>query len=366
MTDKAATGTALALPEPTALAAMMRADRGLDPILERIEAEARAQAPDLTTTKGRKAIASLAYKIAQSKTALDDAGKALNEDARRQIGIVDAERKRMRERLDALKDEIRAPLTKWEADEAARIDLHKARLAAIQNAAPDAETSEAYRAMIARIEAMPVDDSWQEFTADAGKAKDATLARLRSGLAVAEVREAQEAELARLRAEAAAREEADRLRRDAEEAERARIAAEKAEADRLERIEREKQEAADRAAKEAEACAKAEADRAAREAAEREAALKRAAEEQAARHAAELAEAKRREEAAAQTERDRIAREAAAAEVARQKRAADEAHRAKIRGDIADALRTMPGRATPEAIADALMGGLIPHCEVRL
>ena len=360
------TGTALALPEPTALAAMMRADRGLDPILERIEAAARSQAPDLSTVKGRKAIASLAYDIAKSKVALDEAGKALNEDARRQIGIVDAERKRMRERLDALKDEIRAPLTKWEAAEAERIDRHKTRIAAIQGAAPEAETSEAYRAIIARIEAMQITDAWQEFAADAGKAKDATLARLRAGLAAAEVREAQEAELARLRAEAAAREEADRLRREAEEAEAARVSAEKAEAERLAKIEREKQEAAERAAKAAEERAKAEAERAAKEAAEREAALKRAAEEQAAQHQRELQEAKRREEAAAQAERDRIAKEAAAAEAARQKRAADEAHRAKIKADIAAALATMAGRATPEAIADALMAGQIPHCEVRL
>lgn len=71
MTDQATTGTALALPEPTTLAAMMRADRGLDPIIKRIRDEVKSRAPDLTTAKGRKAIASLAYDIAKSKVALD-------------------------------------------------------------------------------------------------------------------------------------------------------------------------------------------------------------------------------------------------------------------------------------------------------
>lgn len=360
------TGADLVIPTRADLAVMMRSTDGLDPIISRIEAEARAHAPDLTTVKGRKAIASLAYKVSQSKAALDEAGKALNEDARKQIAMVDAERRKARERLDALRDEVRKPLTDWENAENERIERHKARITAIENAAPEEDTSEAHRMLIARIEAMMIDDSWQEFLPIAAKAKDAALARLRDGLARAITREEQEAELARLRAEAAAREEVDRLRRDAEEAEAARIAAEKAEADRLAQIEREKQEAAERAAKAAEERAKEEAECAAREATEREAELKRAAEEQAAQHQRELQEAKRREEAAAKAERDRIARENAAAEAARQKRAADETHRAKIKADIAEALRTMSGRATPEAIADALMGGLIPHCEVRL
>lgn len=369
MTDMTqATGTALALPEPTALAVLFKAENGLDPLLARIEAEATAEAAQYSpeTAKGRDALKSVAFRVVKSKTELERRAKELTEQQRREVAAVNAGRNAAVERLDALRDKIKAPAIAWEAAEADRIEKHKTRLAAIQNAAPETEASEAYRAIIARIEAMQITDAWQEFAADAGKAKDATLARLLAGLDAAEVREAQEAEIARLRAEAAAREEADRLRREAEEAEAARIAAEKAEAERLARIEREKQEAAERAAKAAEERAKAEAERTASEAAEREAALKRAAEEQAAQHQRELQEAKRREEAAAQAERDRIARENAAAEAARQKRAADEAHRAKIRADIAAALATMAGRATPEAIADALMAGLIPHCEVRL
>ena len=48
---------------------------GLDSILARIEADARALVPDVGTVKGRKEIASTAAKVARSKTYLDDLGK---------------------------------------------------------------------------------------------------------------------------------------------------------------------------------------------------------------------------------------------------------------------------------------------------
>lgn len=362
------TGTALALPEPTALATMFRADGGLDPIIARIEAEARSHAPDLTTVKGRKAIASLAYKIAQSKTALDEAGKALNEEARKQINAVDAERRKARERLDALKDEIRAPLTKWEADEDARVAGLKARLERLRTAHVSVidGTSEQIAALLSKVEAAVIDATWAEFAAEAAQMKAQAVVTLRHMMETAVAREAQEAELARLRAEAAAREEAERQRIAAEEAERARIAAEKAEAERLAKIEREKQEAAERAAKEAEARAAAEAARIQREAEEREAALKRAAAEAEERHRREMEEAKRREEAAAQAERDRIEAQRRAEEAARQKREADAAHRARIRDDIATSMNGFTDEAAARLIADAILDGAIPHVKAVL
>lgn len=48
---------------------------------------------DVSTDKGRKEIASLAYKVARTKTAIDDAGKKLNEEARAKINAVDEDRR---------------------------------------------------------------------------------------------------------------------------------------------------------------------------------------------------------------------------------------------------------------------------------
>ena len=360
------TSTALVIPEPASLQVMFAKPDAIAAMIERIEAEARSETPDVTTAKGRKAVASLAYKIAQSKTALDKAGKDLNEEARKKIAVVDAERRKIRDRLDALKDEIRKPLDDWEAAEAARVDALKARLDRLTNAAPAEDTSDSIKALIQRVEATTIDDTWQEYLPHAGKAKDATLTRLRAQLVATETREAEAAELARLRAEAAAREEADRLRREAEEAEARRVAAEKAEAERLAQIEREKQEAAERAAREAEDRAKAEAERAQREAEARAEAERKASAEREAELQRQIEAEKARAQAAAKAERDRLAAERKAEEEARAKREADQAHRDKIKGDIAAALSKMAGAASPEAIAEALITGKIPHCKVEM
>lgn len=359
------TGTALALPERTSLETMFRQDGGLDPLIAKLEAAVRAHVPDLTTRKGRDAIKSLAYTVARSKTALDEAGKQLNEEARAQIAVVDAARRKIRERLDALRDEARKPLDEWEAAEEARVDALKARLDRLANAAPAEDASDTIRALITRVEQTAIDDSWAEYLPHAGKAKDATLNRLRAQLVVTEQREAEQAELARLRAEAEARAEEDRKRKEAEEAEARRIEAQKAEAERLAQIEREKQEAAERATREAEDRARAEAAKAQREAEEKAEAERRAAAEREAELQRQIQKAKADAEAAAQAERDRVEAVRKAEEEAQRKREENTRIRNKVKREIVAALTNIAGDAAPENIADALISGSIPHCTVR-
>lgn len=347
--------TELAIVSPDKLALTFQQPQAVDETLTYIEAEIRkqtAKAPDLSTLKGRKEIASLAYKIARSKTAWDEAGKNLNADLHERIKVVDAERRKIRARLDALKDEVRAPLDEWEAAEDARVEKLKARLARLRDIEPAEETSDTIKSLISRVEAAVIDESWQEYLPQAAAAKDATLARLRNQLTAVEQREAEQAELERLRAEAAAREEAERQRKDAE-----------AEAERQAKIERERHEAEQRAREQAEREAKERADAERKAQAERE---RKAAEEQAAKEAEwqrQLDEANRKAEAAAQAERDRLAAEAKAEADARQKREADAAHRARIVAAIAASLRTY-GDAAPEEIAEAIVSGMIPLVHV--
>jgi len=94
---------------------------GLTELLEKIRAEAVCHVPDLTSDKGRKAIASVAYKVSQSKTYLDDQGKELVADQKKAIKLVDTERNKMRTELDKLRDEVRKPLNDWEEKEKARV-----------------------------------------------------------------------------------------------------------------------------------------------------------------------------------------------------------------------------------------------------
>ena len=351
MSNQLETGTALTLPAPTDLANLFRTDGGIDPIIARIEAEVRAHVPDVTTKKGRDAIASLAYRVSRSKTALDDAGKALTEDQKRQIAQVDAARRAVRDRLDALRDEARRPLVEWEAAEESRIAVLKARLDRLSNASPAAETSEEISHLISRVEAAAIDDTWQEYLPLAAKAKDAKLTDRRAHLAAVQTREREQAELAKLRAEAA---------------ERAKVEAEAREREREEQAELARKEAAEHAVREAEQRLKAEAERAEREAAEKAAAERASAALREAELQRQVEKARADAEAAAQRERDRIEAERLAEETARKKREADTAHRESIARNIADALRSMSGNATPENIAAALMDGKIPHCVVRL
>lgn len=96
----------------------------IDPILQRIAEEARSLVPDVTTVKGRKEIASIAYKVAQTKTYLDGLGKDLVSEMKELPKKVDANRKTMRDFLDSLRDEVRYPLTEWEAEQE-RIEAEK-------------------------------------------------------------------------------------------------------------------------------------------------------------------------------------------------------------------------------------------------
>lgn len=231
----------------------------LDPLIELIEKEARSLVPDVTTKKGRDAIASMAHKVARSKTYIDNAGKDLVAELKALPKQIDESRRVVRERLDALKDEVRRPLTEWEAEQE-RIKAEEAMLALHVEAL--AMNEEFDRQLAARIEsdhemALLMNDAFDREQAD--KAAEAERQRI-----------AHEEEIKRLAAAAAAREVEQRAQREreeaahreavlkaqAEQAERDRIAAEqKAEADKQAAIEAERrkaQEEADRIRREAE------------------------------------------------------------------------------------------------------------------
>lgn len=345
MNEMTTPGTDLVVAPSTDLVSIVTDEAATDDMIDRIEKDVRAQVLDVSTAKGRKAIASLAHKVARSKTALDSAGKELNAAKRAEIDAVDAQRRKIRERLDALKTEVRMPLDEWESAEEERVSRHKRNLAALDAGRADFTSSaEHIRHVIEDIEATEIDASWEEYEELAVGARDTALHTLRGMLAAAEEREAKETELARLRAaeeERQRKEAEERARREAEEAARRR---EEAAAAERERQERERREAIERAARQ-------ERDRA-----------ERAALEAQERHQRELREAKEREERAAQAERDRIAEEKRAEEEARAKREADEKHRAAVLGSIKEALAPIPREAIPQALLD----GRIPYVKVVL
>lgn len=114
-------------------AAILFTQNGLDPLLMEIKKKVDEFEPNLKTAAGRKEIASFAYKIAQSKTFIDDLGKKLVADRKAEIKMVDEERKRARDFLDSEKERARKPLTEWEEFQAA--EQEKIRLEAEFNIA---------------------------------------------------------------------------------------------------------------------------------------------------------------------------------------------------------------------------------------
>ena len=297
----------------------------LDPIIEAIEKEARSLVPDVSTRKGRDAIASMAHKVARSKTYIDNAGKDLVAELKALPKQIDESRRIVRERLEALKDEVRRPLTEWEAEQE-RIKAEEAMNAMHAEALVMNEEFDRQRA--AQIEA------------------DHEMALLMN----------------------------DKFDRDREEQRRL---AEQAQRERDEQL---KQEAAEQARRDAEAKHKAELDAAARREAEEKARAELAerqrieAEQRAAREKQEAeARAEREREEAVAAERRRQ-EEAEAARLAEEKRkaeeealrAADKEHRRTInRRVIADLI----AQGIPEEFAQkallAIAGGKVQDAHIK-
>ncbi|MCP2516784.1 hypothetical protein M5J07_17730 [Achromobacter mucicolens] len=339
---------------------------GLDPWLDKIRAEVTGHVPDLKTKKGRDAIASRAHKVGKAKVALDDIGKELVAKLKDVPKKIDAERKRMRDLLDALKEEVRAPLTAWEQAEDDRVQRHKDAIEGIVALVVDSgEPAESIRAALAAMEAVAIGPEWEEFEPEAARTKDKALTNLRDRLAARVKYDAEQAELARLRADAAAREQKDREERIAREAEekarRDAEAAAQAERDASARREAEARAAADNARRDAELAEQR------RIAAEKQAELDRLAALERERVASEQAERDRIQAAedARQAEIKRQADAKAAEEAEAARREADKAHKGKVNRAALDALVAggMPEDCARQAVT-LIAKGLIPNIRI--
>lgn len=318
--------TDLVVIEKSSAMAVFTNNEQLDPIIEKIEKEARSLVPDVSTKKGRDAIASMAHKVARSKTYIDNAGKDLVAELKALPKQIDESRRIVRERLDALKDEVRRPLTEWEAEQ----ERIKAEEAARIKAEEDRKKFESDHEI-----ALLMNDVFDREQAE----KKAEEERQRI---------AHEEELKRQAAEQA--------KREAEEKAAAELAAAK-----------KREEDAIAAKAQAELLAKQERERAEQEA--KDAAAKAEADKKAAIEA---------EQSKAQEEAERIKREAEAKETARlaeekriadekAKREADVKHRKAVGTEIVNALTANTSISREQAIEvlKALMDGLVPRTQIN-
>lgn len=244
------------------LLSFFRNGANLDGLYNVVETKARALVADVTTKEGVSQIKSTARQIASIKKRVDDLGKDVVAELKDLPKQIDANRKKWREDMEALQEEIRKPVTEIEnrQKEIEEIRATHGKLAL--------SGSEEIKAAIESLDKIELTgDKWKESLEDASAAVTAEKGALEVMLNAALKKEAEARELEELRKK---QEEAERIIREQkirEEAERkareeaeARAAAEKA------RLEREKAEAERKAA---------EAEKARREAEEREAEARR-------------------------------------------------------------------------------------------
>lgn len=253
---------------------LFTAPEKVNQMLERIkslaEEEQKELDSDLSVVKNRKAFASLAYKVAQTKTYIDKEGKAVVDKLKELPKKVDVSRKLFRDELDVLSTEIRKPLTEWEEQEKAREEAEALKKqieidheeALQMNELFDLRKAEEERKRIAREEEMKRQAAEQARLEAERKAQqeiEAAARREREAKEAAERAEREKQEAIQ-RAEQAAKEAKEKAERDAKEAQ--------------ERAEREKQlaiEAERKKAREAEQARLAEEERKCQEEAKRQA-----------------------------------------------------------------------------------------------
>ena len=243
----------------------------IDNIKSQVDEQFNSVVWDFTKEKDRKAVASMAYKVGRSKTAIDAEGKKLKEQYTVFTKAIDADRKSAREQLEAEQERIRKPLDDWENAEKERVAKHENAIKEItdlllpENILVD---SDVIASNIRWLEKVPMGTMFEEFEDRIKLAKLETLETLRIAFDNKLKLEAEQAELEALRQAETLRQQQERdaqISREAtEKAERE--AEEKARIER-ERVEKEKKDAFEKAEHEK------------REAIEREENLKREAEQ---------------------------------------------------------------------------------------
>jgi len=253
---------------------------GLEKFLDQIRAEVN-EVPDLSTAKGRARVASLSALVSRSKTAIEKPGRDYLRHLKEAVKPAEAELRRFVTACDELRDEVRRPLTEWEAEQeriAAENQMNAWHEEALEmNADFD-------RQFAARIEsdhemALMMNEKHDR------EREEARAEAERKRIAHEEELKRQAAEQARRDAEAAAqRDREEAARREAE----LKAAAERAERERIEtqqRAEREKKEAAERAERDKQEAIADERRRQEEAEADRQAEAKRIADEEAKRAA---------------------------------------------------------------------------------
>lgn len=244
----------------TALHAMFSRPDGVHGLIEHIRMHAFEAAKGIAADDetGRKALKKIARDVASVKTRLDETGKEFTEYLAKTKAIYDNNRKKIRDELDKIRDEIKAPAVAYdEAQEALKIEaiqhLNEIKAMTIVNDDGLLKPSTEIQAMIDRLDVIS-NMKFQYYQSYVDVEAASKLALLETGLLTSSAHEQQQREIAEQQAKIEAAEK--ELREKQLKAE-AKAEAEREALLREEAMKRELEEAQQRAA-EAEAKAAAE------------------------------------------------------------------------------------------------------------
>lgn len=170
-------------------------------VVEAIEQQAGSIVFDITTKAGQETCRKISATVAKAKTAIDNAGKTKKEEYTVFTKRIDSDRNLAKNRLQALQDAIRQPLTDMENAEKQRKEMLENRLNNLENYFDVyTVTSAAVGDAITTLQNTLIDESWEEYQSIAAAKKAQELDRLQTLFTQAQQREADAAELAALRA----------------------------------------------------------------------------------------------------------------------------------------------------------------------
>lgn len=159
----------------------------IDKAVAKFTKDALSVIPDLTSKKGRDAVASVAFKISKKKTSI--VSQMIDpsiEEAKALVKNVNAGKKHFQTQMDNLRDKVRAPLNEWEAAEKIReekrindIQVKIKGIHLIISFAPGNEPGkDEITELMEAVDGINCEEGFAEFTQDALQAKSSVKERL--------------------------------------------------------------------------------------------------------------------------------------------------------------------------------------------
>lgn len=202
--------TELMIPEDLNATDLETFSKGSNDIIEKIRVIVSGMPRDIDNKTVQDIQRSTAAKIAKVKNRVEAVGKSINDDANRQIKLVNDARKFAWNALEDLQKDARKELSEFEAAEAARKARHEQAIKELQDVVSVTSitfTADALRNRLKEINTdYPDDHDWQEYAAQAAAVRLAATTTIESVLAGRIKWDQEQAELEEFRAQKAQKE----------------------------------------------------------------------------------------------------------------------------------------------------------------